>query len=57
MPTTSAEKADLRQWAWERVRPIIQPEDLIQAYEDFRAWQKRRIEDRVGDRRGHREGD
>jgi tRNA A22 N-methylase len=46
MLTTSAEKADLRQWAYERGWKIIEPEMLLDCYEDFRAWQSKKIEDR-----------
>lgn len=60
MPTSSAEKADLHQWANERgylnIRPL-HPEGLIEAYEDFRAWQAKKIEDRGYPLAGRKSGD
>jgi len=46
MPTTSTEKADIRQWAYERGWKTIDPEMLLDCYDDFRAWQSKKIEDR-----------
>ena len=57
MPTTSAEKADLRQWAYERGWKAIDPEMLLDCYNDFRAWQSKKIDNRRSERSGLREGD
>jgi hypothetical protein len=56
MLTTSAEKADLRQWAYERGWKTIEPEMLLDCYDDFCAWQSKKIEDRGYPASTHRAG-